>query len=334
MEEQQNRESNYFEIKINNDILRIEINNDKIIFTLIIGISYYKYIKEFNYNEIVKELNLFEYKDILSIYNFLIKNECEIIEEEKIKKIKINNKEIVLSEKNLSNDELIKVLMAEIKNQNEKIDKLFKMNEEKDDKINKLTENINELYYIKKERKKNEINLVFTNNSKEDEYYIFGNSFIHNNSYNIDIYRNGCKCDFQEKYYLKKGDNKFKIKIKNKITDFSYMFYNCSTLKNIDELKYLNVDECINFSNMFYGCSSLSDIKPLEKWKVSKCNNFSYMFYRCRSLPEIKPLEMWDVSNCINFSYMFYGCSSLSNVKPLEKWNVSKCYNFSNMFSE
>ena len=35
-----------FEIKINNNKLRIEINNDKIILILIIGISNYKYIKK------------------------------------------------------------------------------------------------------------------------------------------------------------------------------------------------------------------------------------------------------------------------------------------------
>ena len=35
-----------YEIKINDNILRIEINNDKIISILIIGISNYKYIKE------------------------------------------------------------------------------------------------------------------------------------------------------------------------------------------------------------------------------------------------------------------------------------------------
>ena len=29
------------------------------------------------------------------------------------------------------------------------------------------------------------------------------------------------------------------MKIKNKITNLSYMFYDCFTLKNINELKYL-----------------------------------------------------------------------------------------------
>ena len=43
-----------YEIKIDDNKLRIKINNDKIIFILILGLSYYKYIKEYKYNEIIR----------------------------------------------------------------------------------------------------------------------------------------------------------------------------------------------------------------------------------------------------------------------------------------
>jgi len=39
------------------------------------------------------------------------------------------------------------------------------------------------------------------------------------------------------------------------------MFEGCSTLENIDELKYLNTKEITDFSGMFSDCSSLSDLK-------------------------------------------------------------------------
>ena len=52
------------------------------------------------------------------------------------------------------------------------------------------------------------------------------------------------------------------------------MFDGCESLKNIDELKYLNTKDIINFAYMFHGCSSLLDIKPLENWNVSNGNNF------------------------------------------------------------
>ena len=47
-----------YEIIIDNNKIRIEITKDKIIFLLIIEISYYQYIKEYKYNEIIKELNI------------------------------------------------------------------------------------------------------------------------------------------------------------------------------------------------------------------------------------------------------------------------------------
>ena len=51
-----------YEIKINDNKIRIEINNDEIIFILIIGLSYYKYIKKYKYEEIIKELEIIKYK--------------------------------------------------------------------------------------------------------------------------------------------------------------------------------------------------------------------------------------------------------------------------------
>ena len=56
------------------------------------------------------------------------------------------------------------------------------------------------------------------------------------------------------------------------------MFESYKNLKNIEELKYLNLRDCTNFNHIFYGCSSLRDIKPLENWNVSKGTNFSSIF--------------------------------------------------------
>ena len=53
------------------------------------------------------------------------------------------------------------------------------------------------------------------------------------------------------------------------------MFNNCDSLINIEELKFLNVEEVTDFSGMFSNCSSLSDIKPLENWNVSNGIDFS-----------------------------------------------------------
>ena len=106
----------------------------------------------------------------------------------------------------------------------------------------------------------------------------------------------------------------------SKGTDFSYMFYGCSSLTTIPQI---NVSNGTNFSYMFLDCSSLTTIPQIN---VSNGANFSYMFRNCSSLTTIPQLN---VSNGTNFSYMFYGCSSLTTIPQI---NVSNGTNFSYMF--
>ena len=103
------------------------------------------------------------------------------------------------------------------------------------------------------------------------------------------------------KYALKYGKNNIEIIIKNKISNFEYMFKDCISLKNIEGLHYLDTSDGNNFSNMFCNCSSLSEIKPLQNWNVSNGINFSLMIYHCLPLSDIKALENWNVSNGNNF---------------------------------
>ena len=65
------------------------------------------------------------------------------------------------------------------------------------------------------------------------------------------------------------------------------MFHGCKKLKNIEELKLLITNHCIDFSFMFFGCSLLSDIKSLDKFDVSKGKNFNGMFSGCSLLSDI-----------------------------------------------
>ena len=37
-----------------------------------------------------------------------------------------------------------------------------------------------------------------------------------------------------KEYELEEGENEIEIIIKDKLTNFEYMFYNCTSLKNID----------------------------------------------------------------------------------------------------
>ena len=187
-----------YEIRINDNKIKIEINNDEIIFNLMIGISNYKYIKNYKYEELIKELNIVEYKNKEDVYNYLIKSKYKIIEEGNIKKIIINNKQIKLNEKLLKSEEIINLLMDEMKEiknnnikQNERINELIKNNEEKENKINKLIKKFIELKKMikdleeeKKDLYKDEINLIYET-EKEGIYNIFGEKFVEINNKNI-----------------------------------------------------------------------------------------------------------------------------------------------------
>ena len=70
----------------------------------------------------------------------------------------------------------------------------------------------------------------------------------------IELIINNKKNKLVEEYELKEGENVIILLIKNKLTFLSTMFYNCKNLKDINELKYLNVNEITDFSNMFLGC--------------------------------------------------------------------------------
>ena len=143
--------------------------------------------------------------------------------------------------------------------------------------INKFTK------YIKY---KNEINII-NKTDKESEKDIFGKKFVENNKNNIELIINGNKSNLINKYRLGKGENKIKIIIKNKITNLEDMFDGCESLKNIEELKYLDTKDINNYSYMFFGCSLLSDIKGIEDWDVSNGNDFNNMFRGCSSLKDI-----------------------------------------------
>ena len=179
----------------------------------------------------------------------------------------------------------------------------------------------------------NKINLKYYTKEKGN-YGIFGEEFVINNRENIDLIINGKENKLVSNYELKRGENIITMIIKNKLINLSHLFSGCKTLKDINDLKYLDMSNIKDTSSMFWGCSSLSDINSLENWDVSNIINFSHMFGGCTLLSDLTPLKNWNVKSGNNFESMFWGCSVLSDLTPLQDWNVSNGKNFSFMFSE
>ena len=132
-------------------------------------------------------------------------------------------------------------------------------------------------------KKNNEINLIYT---AQYECYqkIFSEKFVKNNFNNIKLCINGKDSPLVYDFKLKKGKNNVTMIIMKKLQNLEKMFYECDSLIDLDQLKFLDTSEVTNFSYMFAGIQSLTNVKPLENWDVSKGEDFSYMFSKCYQL--------------------------------------------------
>ena len=63
-------------------------------------------------------------------------------------------------------------------------------------------------------------------------------------------------------------------------------------MKDINELKYLDISGTDSLQGMFYGCKSLSDLIPLKNWNVSNVKDLNDMFRDCASLSDITPFKI------------------------------------------
>lgn len=118
-----------------------------------------------------------------------------------------------------------------------------------------------------------------------------------------------------------------------------FTFGNCSKLRVINNLIYLNTDNITDMCDMFSGCSSLKSL-DLSNFNTSKVTRFglsSYlqqcgMFSYCSSLTELN-LKNFNISNAnaSDMRNMFRGCSSLTSV-DLSSFYTSNVTCMENMF--
>ena len=96
-------------------------------------------------------------------------------------------------------------------------------------------------------------------------------------------------------------------------TDMSYMFSNCSSLRQIPQL---DTSKVTNMEGMFTYCVSLITIPQLDTSKVTNTNN---MFRNCKFLDNIRI----DLNSCTNAGYMFWECTFIRNLTLLNvKTNI------------
>ena len=134
-----------------------------------------------------------------------------------------------------------------------------------------------------------------------------------------------------ERTALNGGDkvSKINVVIDYQVNSFKELFQDCF----IESINFKNFyrNNITDMSFMFSGCSSLKEIN-FSNFNTNNVTDMSCMFCECSSLIDIN-LYSFNTNNVTNMSYMFYGCLSLKNIN-LDNFNTIKVKNMICMFDQ
>ena len=140
---------------------------------------------------------------------------------------------------------------------------------------------------------------------------------------------NGVTIPFTYYYnFNNKGKYIIKYSFKHYLKNTNYMFYNCSSLKNID-LNHFNTQNVTNMKLMFCECSTLTNI-ILSNIITQNVTNMNGMFSHCFKLANLN-LSSFNTNKVTDMSFMFDGCRALTNM-ILSNFNTQNVADMSFMF--
>jgi len=90
------------------------------------------------------------------------------------------------------------------------------------------------------------------------------------------------------------------------------MFRNCVSLEHVGS-QYWHLPKVTDTSYMFGGCISLKRIDSAANWDIATVVNAEAMFYNCKLLQSLN-FSKWHTSNIENMLNMFYGCELLESL--------------------
>ena len=114
----------------------------------------------------------------------------------------------------------------------------------------------------------------------------------------------------------------------SQVTDFGYMFYNCSGITSLD-LSNFDTSSAITMEHMFYACKSLTSL-DISNFDTNNVTRMDDMFNDCQALASLD-LSNFNISSVTNTSGMFHHCINLTSL-DLSNFNTSSITRMENMF--
>ena len=109
-------------------------------------------------------------------------------------------------------------------------------------------------------------------------------------------------------------------------------FYDCSNLKAIKGIEYLNTEKVGRMRFMFYGCRALTSL-DLTNFNTARVEDMCNMFKNCSALTSLD-LTSFNTVFVTNMSIMFSGCSALTTIYASDKFVTDKIENSVSMFDD
>ena len=120
--------------------------------------------------------------------------------------------------------------------------------------------------------------------------------------------------------------------VNNDCCDISYMFSNCSFLKELPDISKWKTSEIHKMLGVFKGCKSLKYLPDISGWDTGNVENMSFMFSDCTNLKELSIISDWNTGGVISMINMFSNCSNLTSIPNLKKWDTRNLNDIRGMF--
>ena len=137
--------------------------------------------------------------------------------------------------------------------------------------------------------------------------------------------------ELNKKKFEKLGINVIYFIIEENLNNMSFMFNECSSLK---EINFVNI-ETIQVTKMkviFQLCTELERL-DLSNFNTSNVTDMGWMFNECHKLKEIKGINNFITINATNMEGMFADCNELVNL-DLSNFNTYRVAVMGSMFYE